>query len=140
MGEDIMAEIGTTLAAAAVKSATGPASNALIRWGIKKYDKFIVSYTNALSEYIEDNIKQCGFVKNILYRNQLASTDEKYVQVFFTGLDDKKISDETVVSALLDQRKILIRGRAGAGKTMFTKWAVLRVRLRMFRDERFCAA
>lgn len=119
-------EIGTTLSSTAVKTAAGPATNALLRWGKQKYDKFLATYTNVFSEYVSSAHSQCSKVKNILYRNQLANTDEKYVNVFFEG-PKGSTSDGSVVEALKSGRHILLRGRGGAGKTMFTKWAILRL-------------
>lgn len=121
-----MTPIETAIATSTIKSASGPASNALAQWGAKKYDKFVATYTNALSEYVNESIKICESVKNILYRRSVANTDEKYVNVSFRR-NSENISDKSIVSALTLGRHIMIKGRGGAGKTMFTKWSVLRI-------------
>lgn len=126
MGDENMSGLETAFVSATIKGATGPATNALASWGRRKYDKFVATYTNALSEYIDDSIKQCKSVKNILYRDQLAQTDEKYVSVSFSR-EKTEVTDKSIVAALLVNRHVLIRGRGGAGKTMFTKWALLRL-------------
>lgn len=123
---DEMTPIETTLASTAIKGASGPATNALKKWGRRKYDRFIALYTNSLSEYVKSSISQCSSVKNILYRNKLADTKDKYVNVCFSA-NKEDVTDESLVLALGGQRRILIRGRGGAGKTMFTKWAVLKL-------------
>jgi hypothetical protein len=121
-----MTPIETAIATTTIKSASGPASNALAHWGKKKYDKFVATYTNALSEYVNESIKICESVKNILYRRNVASTDEKYVNVSFRR-NGEKIKDSSIISALTLGRHVMIKGRGGAGKTMFTKWSVLRI-------------
>ncbi|WP_161940274.1 NACHT domain-containing protein [Qipengyuania flava] len=121
-----MTSIELALGAAAVKGATGPATNALSRWGRRKYDKFIATYTNALATYITAAVDHCSCVKNILYRDQLAKTDEKYVNVRFRS-GTGETEDMNLLSALLHNRRVLVRGRGGAGKTMFTKWTTLRI-------------
>lgn len=120
----------TVLASAAIKEASGPARNFLVKYGIKKYDAFIVNYTNAFGTYYTSSVQKCGNVKNIIYRNQLASTREKYVSVSFKSkLKDRKEdrSDANIVKDLIDKKHIIISGSGGAGKTMFTKWAVLNI-------------
>lgn len=121
-----MPDFTTTLTASVVKSATGPATNALTRWGKRKYDSFIATYTNFLKEYIEQSVNQCYTVNNILYKGQTAKTLEKYVNVSFQR-SEETYEDVSLLSALTSQRRILIRGSGGAGKTMFTKWTVLQM-------------
>lgn len=127
-----MPDLTSILIGASVKAATGPASSALKKWGSKKYDRFIATYTNALSEYVDHSVKQCSTVKNILYRNQFANTDEKYVNVNFSARRSQlssefDVADAALCSAVIHNRHVLVRGRGGAGKTMFTKWTVLRI-------------
>jgi NACHT domain len=122
-----MPGIEDVLVSSALKTATGPASNALSSWGRRKFDKFIVTYTKVFSDNVQKSISKCETVRNVLYRNQYASTDEKYVSISFKTDEAKDIADEQILSALVHRRKILLRGRGGAGKTMFTKWSVLRL-------------
>ncbi len=109
-----------------IVAGSGPATGALTKWGREKYEKFIAISTKALAEYANESLESCKNVKNILYRDQTAITDEKYVNVSFAK-GNKTSSDLNLVSALMHKRHILIKGRGGAGKTMFTKWAVLRL-------------
>ncbi|WP_337660971.1 NACHT domain-containing protein [Erythrobacter sp. Alg231-14] len=122
-----MTPFETTLATAAVKETAGPAGNAIKKWGVKKWDKFVATYTNVFSENIDRSRKKCETVRNILYRNQLAKTNDKYVSISFKDRNDNDINDKRIIPALLARRRILLKGRGGAGKTMFTKWAVLRL-------------
>lgn len=121
-----MTAIAETLSTLAIKGVSGPATNALTLWGRRKWDKFIALYTNNLSEYVLESISQCQSVKNMLYKSQMAPTDEKYVNVAFAK-GRKDITDNGIVSGITSGRKFMIRGTGGAGKTMFTKWAVLRI-------------
>lgn len=116
----------TALASAVVKEAAGPARNFIVKYGIAKYDTFIANYTNAFGKYYEASVNKCENVKNIIYRNQLASTREKYVNVCFTNKKHEK-KDAEIVSDLLSKKHIIISGSGGAGKTMFTKWSVLNI-------------
>jgi hypothetical protein len=122
-----MTSIEETLAGAALKGATGPASRAASAWGARKWDKFRALYTNIFSEYVSTSVSKCSSVKNILYRNQHALTKEKYVSISFVSSNETPVSDAALVAALTHRRAVCLKGRGGAGKTMFTKWAVLQL-------------
>lgn len=122
-----MTPFEASLAGTAIKEGSGPLTSALKSWGSRKWDKFVATYTNAFSTYVENSRAKCEIVKNVLYRNQLAKTDDKYVSISFRSHDNSDIHDRQFIPALLSRRHILIKGRGGAGKTMFTKWLVLRL-------------
>lgn len=124
----MLSPIEKTLASTAISTVSGPAKNALVAWGKQKYDKFIVTYTKAFSENVSRSVEKCSKVRNVMYRNdQNANTDEKYVSISFLGQSSKEISDKDIIEKLKSKDKIIIKGIGGAGKTMFTKYAVLRL-------------
>lgn len=120
-----MTPVEAALATATIKGVSGPMSKVASSWGSRKWDKFRSTYTNVFSEYIESSIAKCRSVRNVLYRNQQALTIEKYVSISFISEKEDEVSDESIVAALTTRRAICLKGRGGAGKTMFTKWTVL---------------
>ncbi len=122
-----MTPFETSLTSAAIKGTSGPIANAARSWGSRKWDRFVATYTNAFASNVEKSRLKCESVRNVLYRNQLAKTDEKYVSISFKTVHDEEITDVQFLPALLARRHIMLKGRGGAGKTMFTKWIVLRI-------------
>jgi NACHT domain len=115
-----------------VSAAAGGAGRALAKPTIKIaakagsniFDKLKVALTNCFEGHVEASEARCASVKNILYRNEPANLLDQYVNVHFSK-QSETIADASLVESLLDGRPILVSGTAGAGKTMFMKWATL---------------
>lgn len=122
-----MEPIETKLATTAIGATAGPAKSAIERWGVQKYDQFLVKFTDAFSENLTKSRDKCKTVRNVLYRNQLAQTDQKYVSISFLDQESDEVTDFDVLRGLQKGEHIVLRGRGGAGKTMLTKWSVLRL-------------
>jgi len=89
-------------------------------------DKFIVSFTDCFKNSTNYAKDECSKIKNIIYRKESANLIDKYVSVNFLNAD-QVISDKTVADHFFQRNRILISGSAGFGKTMFVKWATLRL-------------
>lgn len=125
LGVLMVTGIETALASAAIKEST-PAARLLGRIGKSKYDRFIAKYTKAFNDHVKDSVQKASRVKNILYKDQSASTDDKYVNTNFK-CNGNPISDTELLNSIILGKRLIVMGTGGAGKTMFTKWSVLRI-------------
>ncbi len=67
---------------------------------------------------------RCSKIKNVLYRDQSVDFLTQYVNVILTQNKDD-LTDLQSLTKVVYGEKILVCGTAGAGKTMFLKWAAL---------------
>lgn len=119
-----MDPISTALAAAAMKATAGPAAKLAKAIGIDAYNILTSTFEKCFQGHLEDTLKRCSKMKNILYRDQSVDFETQYINVSFSALD-KPVSDKLTLSKIISGERILICGTAGAGKTMFMRWSAL---------------
>lgn len=109
-----------------IKEATKPAASLIKKHGKEAYHSLMIEYSKCFESHISASYAKCSSVKNILYRDQSVDLNSQYVNVNFHN-GSLENSDAEVVSKVLLGGKVLVSGTAGAGKTMFMKWSVLRI-------------
>jgi hypothetical protein len=121
-----MTGVETALLAAGLKETAGPAKSLIGKLGKEAYNQLAVKFGERFQGHVEAACARCAKVKNILYKDESVGLRDQYVNVNFQS--GKKVrSDAQVVGSVVGGGKILIAGTAGAGKTMFMKWAALEI-------------
>ncbi|WP_284125840.1 NACHT domain-containing protein [Parerythrobacter aestuarii] len=118
-----MQELFSPLVSSAVSSGIGPAGRLLKKLGTKKYDEFIVKYTNAFEGHLSWADDRTKTVKNMIYRDQSALLKDCYVSGTFRHREHA-CTDDRLLEVVKSGNKIVLSGTAGSGKTIFMKWAV----------------
>jgi predicted NACHT family NTPase len=118
-----LASLSISLAKAIAPSAKG----FLQKVGKEQYDRFIATYTNVFSDHVRATEARCSSIKTILHRDDPISLASQYVELHFE-VGAQEVTDEDVVNyALTPGNALLVSGLAGSGKSMFMKWAALRL-------------
>jgi hypothetical protein len=117
---------GTTLALAGVKTAASTIVPAAQSLGMKAYNRLRVSLTKCFESSISASADRCRNIKNIIYKDEAVDLMSQYVSANFAR-EGESIRDDILVQNLVSGSRLLISGRAGFGKTMFMKWATVRL-------------
>lgn len=126
-----MTGLEAALTAAAAKEAFTPARQIIERVGRASYNRLLAAFSRTFAAHVDAVNRRCSNIKNIIYRDQSVSLLSQYVNVNFEKRksprgSSESISDGEVLDALINGAKCVLSGTAGAGKTMFMKWAALK--------------
>lgn len=119
-----MTGIEAALISAAAKEAAGPVKSLVARLGRSGFDSLAAKFASYFQGHVNTTADKCATMKNILYKDQSVDFRSKYVHVRFQ-LIKSTVSDEQLLRRILEEGKVLVSGTAGAGKTMFMRWAAL---------------
>lgn len=117
----------SALALSLAKAAAPPAAALLKKVGKEQYDRFVATYTNVFGDHIRATVERCSSIKTILHRDQPISLDSQYVSLLFTAGEDIVHDTRALEYAASAGNAFLVSGLAGCGKSMFMKWAALRL-------------
>ena len=78
------------------------------------------------SDYLYSAVDRTSHVKTLLHRDDRVSLFSIYVETYLKS-GAKVLRDNKVISEMRQSRAILIIGSAGAGKTMFIRYAFLQL-------------
>lgn len=124
-----MEALESALIGAAAKDVITPAREIVSRIGAAGYNKLAAAFSRTFQGHVDGTLNRCSRIKNILYRDQSVLLIDQYVNVRFSQANDQRrainLADQEIVDNLLVGKKYIISGTAGAGKTMFMKWACL---------------
>ena len=119
--------IEESLLLAAAKQAITPAAKLLKAVGLENYRTLTAKFRGAFQGHLDFVVDRCSKIKNILYRDDSILLNSQYVNVSFSTGRGTSVSDSEALSAIIEGKRTLISGTAGAGKTMFMRWAALRL-------------
>lgn len=109
---------------AAAREAAAPARTAITSMGRAAYDNLAAKFEGCFQGHMQSTYEKCSQIKNLLYRDHPTDFKSKYVRVNFTRVR-KVVSDSELLTFALNSKNVIISGTAGAGKTMFMRWAAL---------------
>ena len=123
-GDSELDPISTALLSASATAAVGPIGKLLSQLGAEKYAELSAKFESCFQGHVDSTKVRCSKIKNILYRDNAVDFMSQYVPISF-GDGRDSLSDAGVLSRAVRGQKVLISGTAGAGKTMFMRWATL---------------
>lgn len=86
----------------------------------RKLNSARASMRSGFDKYFRASAKRTGFVKTLVSQSEPIDFYDIYVPLDFT-MEDITHTDESVIDQISSRRKILIRGLAGEGKSIFIK-------------------
>ncbi|SFS00526.1 NACHT domain-containing protein [Sphingomonas jatrophae] len=116
-------------AAIELGTATAPSAMSLLKTvGKDKYNKFVATYTNIFQDHVSVTMRRCAKIKTLIQRDVPVSIDSQYVNLLFSSGGELSLKDQDVLQKMLfESSSFVVSGLAGCGKSMFMKWAALRM-------------
>ncbi|MCE7796052.1 NACHT domain-containing protein [Sphingobium sufflavum] len=93
-----------------------------LTWG---RDKVLIHFTDTFRDHLEATKRKCSAVRTINFPDHLTKINDIYVNLYVTS-DGNTVRDEDILEILRETGLILIKGTAGAGKTMLMRSLALR--------------
>lgn len=123
-----MVDFVTPLVLAASKKAAEKSTEALLskislKFAKKKFDEISFALKKGLPAYVEAQYIKCLSIKTLLNRNDPIPLDECYVAPQFQLGGERSEARDLLKVASRDERKLVITGLAGSGKSIFLKFS-----------------
>ena len=83
-----------------------------------------VALGEGFAKYISYLNEKCGNVRTIVHPQETISLNSIYTPLTYTT-SRRRYSDEQVIAALAQRKRILLLGTAGGGKSIYMKWVAL---------------
>jgi len=93
---------------------------ALVTSGEKEYQDIQLKLAKGFEKHITRTHQKCSKIKTLLYRDKPVSLEFHYVASDFT-CGDKKINAEEIIQAFRSNRRNIVTGTAGSGKSVLLK-------------------
>lgn len=113
-------ELLKSLVSELIKQFTLPIFNGLKKLTKDANNKIQVSFNLCFSEYLERNYERYSKTKTLLYREMPVNIKDFYVRTDLR-INSKHIDENTFIDEIENNKRIIVLGNAGSGKSTFCK-------------------